>query len=675
MIGCSDEVARVARPSVVGRLGLGVLGSKKRSAAGPARTALFAWMTPAYTPYFGSKVTGLYRSSQSFLRGNRDRAYASFGTVKTGCHPTPCKEMQTKSLTGARRCRSLSETLRFTQKWARRETLHSSEVILMSTVRAPNAYRLLWAGFFAIFASGVGFSVRTRVLALWAADYGFTLTELGEITGGGLTGFGVVILLGSLIADRFGYGKLMIFALIMHLLSAILQLCTDPIYQAFGRDGVYWSLYIAMFMFAIGNGICEAVVNPVVATLFPDRKTHYLNILHAGWPGGLIVGGLLAYFMNGGGVGDWVPLGRVHWLWQMSMFLIPVAIYGLMILGQSFPQSEAGQAGVGYGTMLLQLLSPLFILLLIIHAMVGYVELGTDSWIGTITGKIMASANYGLLLFIYTSGLMFILRFFGGPIEHRLSPLGLLCCSGIFGCLGLTLLSWVPADTEYSILMCVGAATVYALGKTFLWPTMLAVGSERFPRGGAITIGALGGAGMLSAGLLGGPGIGFDQDLYASRELKTKNESSYERYQAKEENTFLGLFHVRGLDGSKKNLLKKSFDLEAAKTAFANPSTPVGNKEDLARDIKLTEKEIETAEANNKALATWWKDAGEPNRVEDMPPVEQAELFGGRMALRITAAVPATMAVLYLLLILYFRMRGGYTKEVVLTTAAPGSEF
>jgi hypothetical protein len=35
---------------------------------------------------------------------------------------------------------------------------------------APNAYRLLWAGFFAIFASGVGFAVRTRVLELWAAD-------------------------------------------------------------------------------------------------------------------------------------------------------------------------------------------------------------------------------------------------------------------------------------------------------------------------------------------------------------------------------------------------------------------------------------------------------------------------------------------------------------------------
>ena len=314
---------------------------------------------------------------------------------------------------------------------------------IMNNAKAPNSYRLLWAGFFAIFAAGVGFAVRTGVLRLWADKYGFTMTELGEITGGGLVGFGIVILIGSLIAEHLGYGTLMIFALIMHILAAILQLCTDQIYEAFGdhgKEAVYWSLYIAMFLFSIGNGICEAVVNPVVATLFPDKKTHYLNILHAGWPGGLITGGVISYLMNGGAIGDWVPLGKVDWLWQMSMFLIPVALYGVLVLGQHFPKSEAGQAGVSYGTMLLQLLSPVFLVLLLIHALVGYVELGTDSWISKITGSILANPNYGMLLFIYTSGLMFILRFFGGPIEHMLSPLGLLCCSGILGAIGLTLL-------------------------------------------------------------------------------------------------------------------------------------------------------------------------------------------------------------------------------------------
>ena len=157
----------------------------------------------------------------------------------------------------------------------------------------------------------------------------------------------------------------------------------------------------------------------------------------------------------------------------------------------------------------------LLAVLLVTHALVGYVELGTDSWIGKITGAIMAKKQYGLMLFVYTSSLMFILRFFAGPIVERTSPLGLLFASGVLGATGLTLLG-----VANSIVFCVIAATVYACGKTFLWPTMLAVVSEQFPRGGAITIGAIGGVGMLSAGLLGGPGIGFEQDHYASENLQ-----------------------------------------------------------------------------------------------------------------------------------------------------------
>ena len=510
----------------------------------------------------------------------------------------------------------------------------------MSSGTAPNASRLLWAGFFSIFAAGVGFSVRGGILVQWAREYGFTMAELGGITGGGLTGFGVIIILGALIADKIGYGRLMIFAFIMHLLSAGLQLATGEIYETFGREATYWSLFIAMFMFAIGNGTCEVVVNPLVATLYPREKTHYLNILHAGWPGGLIAGGLISYFMNGGSIGGYAPFpDGVKWIYQMSMFLVPVLIYGIMLIGQHFPRSEASQAGVSYGTMLLEFLSPILLLLLLIHALVGYVELGTDSWISKITGSIMADPKKGLLLFVYTSGLMFVLRFFAGPIEHAISPLGLLFISGILGAVGLTLLG-----NAEGVVMCVVAATVYALGKTFLWPTMLAVVSDRFPRGGAITIGAVGGVGMLSAGILGGPGIGFKQDYFASTELKQKSPPTYERYASPTENTFLGAFKVKGLDGAKVGVLED-------------------NGNDLARALQVANetKKMNKAVEEQVKLAGWWEHAKQFAEV-DRPPIEESSLYGGRMALLWTAAVPAAMAVLYLLLILYFNMKGGYRR-------------
>lgn len=505
---------------------------------------------------------------------------------------------------------------------------------------APNAQRLLWAGFMAILAAGVGFSIRAGILNQWAEQFGFTMTELGAITGGGLTGFGIIILVGAFIADKVGYGKLMALAFLTHFVSAVLTLAAGAAFTSGGKAAAFQCLYWGMFLFAVGNGICEAVVNPLVASLFPKSKTHYLNILHAGWPGGLIVGGLLSYFMNPDGA------KHVDWKIQMSIFMVPVILYGVMLLGQRFPKSEAGAAGVSYGEMFAQLFAPLMIVLLVIHALVGYVELGTDSWIGKITGNIMASPQRGLLLFVYTSGLMFFLRFFAGPIVHKISPLGLLFVSGILGFAGLQMLG-----TANSIALCILAATVYACGKTFLWPTMLAVVSEQFPKGGAITIGAIGGVGMLSAGLLGGPGIGFKQDYNATNKLKAEAPEVYERYKAPEENRFLA-YTVVGLDGSKVGVLDD------------------GGKE-LARAGEILKKDGKT-DKNHEALAAWWESAS-ATAAADKAAVNAANLHGGRMALTLTSYVPLAMAVLYLLLILYFKSKGGYKAVHIESPEAIGT--
>jgi len=479
---------------------------------------------------------------------------------------------------------------------------------------APNANRLLWAGFMAILAAGVGFGVRGGILGDWATQYGFTQTQVGEVTGFGLVGFGVIILLGSLFADSIGYGRLMIAAFICHFAGAALCLGATPAYNAgagHNQMAAYTLLKWGQIFFSVGNGLAEAVVNPLVATCFPLNRTHYLNILHAGWPAGLVLGSLASTFM----------VGKTSWELQWALFLIPTLAYGAMCLGQSFPKSEASQKGVGFGTMLAEFAAPVLLVLLLIHAMVGYVELGTDSWISQITGKIMASPQKGLLLFVYTSALMFALRFVAGPIVHKISPLGLLFASAVLGCVGLNMLS-----TAEGVTACVVAATVYALGKTFLWPTMLGVVSDRFPKGGAITIGAIGGVGMLSAGFLGGPGIGYKQDRFASEYLQQKSPAVYANYKAEKESSFMFFKPITGLDGAKKGAVL---------------DTP---------DEKLT-----------------------PVQKAEKPLIVEANLFGGRKALQITSWVPATMAALYLLLLLYFKAKGGY-KAVHIEGSGSGAK-
>src|SRR6202012_1270249 len=109
------------------------------------------------------------------------------------------------------------------------------------------------------------------------------------------------------------------------------------------------------------------------------------------------------------------------------------------------------------------------------------------------------------------------------------------------------------AGTGIAVIL---ALTVYGIGKTFLWPTMLAVASERFPKGGAVTIGAMGGVGMLSAGLLGGPGIGYCQDRAASETLRESAPTVYEQYKAGNSTSFLFFKSITGLDGTKVNPLR-----------------------------------------------------------------------------------------------------------------------
>ena len=279
-----------------------------------------------------------------------------------------------------------------------------------------------------------------------------------------------------------------------------------------------------------------------------------------------------------------------------------------MMVGEKFPMSEATAAGVRFGEMVREFAAPMMIFLLVLHVCIGYVELGTDSWIANIMDTVLG--GMGLFILLYTALLMFVLRFFAGPIVHRINPLGLLFASSVLAVIGLYALG--SFATGVSIMV---AATIYGLGKTFFWPTMLGVVSERFPRGGALTLGAVGGVGMLSAGLLGGPGIGYLQDRYASQHLQENAPAVYEEYKAEGTNRFLFFPAVQGLDGSRAGPV-----MERAKD-FSIILTP------------------------------------------DEQAVRDASFYGGQTALKVTALVPAFMALGYLFLIVHFRRTGGYRAE------------
>src|SRR5579872_5249555 len=295
---------------------------------------------------------------------------------------------------------------------------------------------LFLASFFTLIAAGMLFGVRNTILGDWEKQFAFTKNDLGIITGFGLTGFGITIIACSLIADRVGYKALMVLAFLLHVSSAIVTLAATPIYEAMGKssaaqEAAFQCLYWGAFLFSLGNGVCESVINPLVATLYPMQKTHYLNILHAGWPGGLILSGILSLLF----CSNQAYVSHVRWEIAVGFFLPFVAYYGIVIFKEKFPISEAKAAGVSFGTMLAEFASPILLLLFLLHACVGYVELGTDSWITNIQEAVIH--ENARLLFIWTSCIMFVLRFFAGPIVEKINPVGLLFASAVLGCAGL----------------------------------------------------------------------------------------------------------------------------------------------------------------------------------------------------------------------------------------------
>ena len=482
--------------------------------------------------------------------------------------------------------------------------------------------RLFWGCFISLIATAFGFVIRGMLMQEWGIEFNLSSSEVGQIAGVGFWPFAVSIVLFSLIIDKIGYGTAMVFAFLCHSVSTVITIF------ATGYD----MLWAGTFIFALGCGTVEAVINPVVATLFSRDKTKWLNILHAGWPGGMVVGGICAVLLGVVGIDAWQV--------KVGLILIPTIIYGVMLFGQKFPVHERVESGVSYLAMLKEvgiigalivttlmtievcrffgienlyaraaiilvitgtygfyvksLGQPLFIFLILIMMPLATTELGTDIWITSLMeGQMAALGLPAVSVLLYTSVIMMLLRFSAGPIIHKFSPIGLLMGSAFVAILGLVFLSKAAG------IGILAAATLYAFGKTFFWPTMLGVVAEQFPKGGAMTLNTIAAVDMLAVGIVGAPFLGKFQDDSISTHLKAEQPAMYEQY-TMEKKWVLGT--VTALDQEK---------LEAAPEA----------------DQKVIKELSETARKG---------------------------------ALMAVAIFPCIMLVCYIILFFYFKSKGGY---------------
>ena len=344
-----------------------------------------------------------------------------------------------------------------------------------------NPDRLFFLSCMALIAAAWVFSLRAAILGDLASTFGLT----GEVVGGSIglafLAFGISCFLGSPLCDYLGMGRLLALACVLHVVSTVMLVFSPMLVGSGGPGTAATVISISQIIAGLAHGLVEGVINPLAATIYPDNKTHKLNVLHAWWPGGLAMGGLLA-----------VALGSFGANWQVkyAFVLLPVLIYGFMLIGQKFPPTERMASSVPTSDMIREATKPAFLILVFAMLFTASMELGPGQWVDAILSK---TAGFpGILVLVYVSLLMFGFRFFAGALAHKFSPVGLMFISSIAAGIGLFLLS-LANNPVLAIL----AATVWGMGVCYMWPTMLGITSERFPRGGALAMGIIGAAGSI----------------------------------------------------------------------------------------------------------------------------------------------------------------------------------
>lgn len=348
-----------------------------------------------------------------------------------------------------------------------------------------NKRAIYWVCVLALFTAALANSLRAGVAgALKAAlldpiDAQHSGEMIGTVLGSSFLGFAISLLVISPLLDKIGAKRVVLFAAASFIIGPLLVLASS------GMGGsTYLLLNIAMVIWGFGWGATEASINPVTATIYADDKTGKLNSLHAWWPFGIVVGGLASVLF--------FKEMNLDWRVAVVVPMIPGVALALWASRLQFPQTECTAQGVSFNEMLAEPFKrPTFWAFFAIMFLTASAELAPGAWVDVTLSETVGMP--GILVLVYVSAIMFVMRHFAGPLEHRFSDMGLLFICTLPAALGLYLLS--TANSPFTALV---AATLWAIGVCFMWPTMLAAVSRRFPRSGPWGIGLVGFAGAMA---------------------------------------------------------------------------------------------------------------------------------------------------------------------------------
>jgi len=326
---------------------------------------------------------------------------------------------------------------------------------------------------FALITTAFTFSIRAGILPQLGEAFGLSAEQLGFINSMWFLGFPISMIIGGLVYHTFGPKNIMMVAFVCHTVGILLTIFA----------GGYSTLLISTLLIGIGNGCTEAACNPMIADMYSGVKMQkMLARFHMWFPGGILVGSLISFFMTRMGLG---------WEAQMWVTLVPTIIYFVLFFGKTFPTAQLEEAN-SLAENFKAMLSPVYIFLFCCMALTAISEFGPSQWVSIVLG---ASGADAMLILALTFGVSATGRFFAGPVVGALGQTGVLLGGAILATIGIYMFSTVTGPMAYV------AAVVYALGICYFWPVMIGSVAHRVPRSSALGMSIVGGVGMFSTSI------------------------------------------------------------------------------------------------------------------------------------------------------------------------------
>ncbi|MDV3307528.1 MAG: MFS transporter [Cyclobacteriaceae bacterium] len=339
--------------------------------------------------------------------------------------------------------------------------------------KAINANRLFIASCLALLTTAFAFGIRAGIMNDLVADMSLTDTQLGWINFMGIFGFPIATLVGGPLYNSLGPRRIGNVAFICHILGITFSILSNSFY----------TLFFSTFFISFGNGMVEAAYNPMIASMYPDKKATMLNRFHVWFPGGIAIGSVLVLLVDNMGGG---------WQAKLSIMYIPALIYFFMFMGQTFPKTGGKETASTAENMKAIFSSPLYWVMLVLMVMTATTELGTQAWVERI---LAASGAQPLLVLALVTVLMAVGRLFAGPLIHQLNISGVLLASAVISAIAIYTMHMATGGMVYV------AAILFAIGVCYFWPTMISFIAEYLPRTGALGMSLMGGVGMLGVSI------------------------------------------------------------------------------------------------------------------------------------------------------------------------------